>query len=176
MPNILSWGALALSVTADQISTFTDLTRKASYKTETKESGTNKPKTVNKGPELQTASVKAELLAQLGVDVNKAIEDWMGASESGDANEIYIGGMKFGGNRWQIKDVSVSNATFAKDVKTLSGATLAINFVEWVQTNVKKAVKKTTTAAKKPSSTVVPSKTDTKITQQYKQNVMRDKG
>ena len=171
---VLTWGPLALVVTTDQIATFTDFTRKASYKTETKDNGTNKPRTVNKGPELQTASIKVELAAQLGVNVNAAVDGWIGASEAGSANELFIGGVKLGANKWQVRDVSVSNMEFAKDIRTLAGATLQISFVEYATANAKKpAPKKKTSTTKAPVTTVPPSKTETKITQWYKENVAK---
>lgn len=162
---VLKWGSLSLTVSPTQILTFTGYNRRTAYKTETQDNGTNKPKTVNKGPELDTLSINVEVMAMLGVDVAQVIKQWRDACQSGKENTLTIGGVKEGSNKWQVKDVTVTNTTYQKNVKDLASATLQINFVEWyAKPATKKKSKKK--KKKKSSSRTVQNSTTSNPTQQ----------
>jgi len=129
---IAVFGNKMFVVTSSKIITFNDFQYGSTLETEKQDAAGKKPSTYNKGPGLDTLSIKIRLSADLGVNPRNQLGEWLKVKDAGVAYPFILGGKPFRPNKWLLVDVQASEGVIDNDGNFLA-LTLSLSFDEYVR-------------------------------------------
>ncbi len=145
MANMAQWGPQKFSCSPSRLAPFRDFKATMAVKSDTQTDADGTNKTATKGLEPETVSLAVDYLLSAGVNPWKEVDGWR--NELGNSYALYIGGKKYGNERFTLKSVEVSNLLSNNSGRVL-GVTVTVALTEYSST-VTKA--KTKSKAKKSS-------------------------
>lgn len=154
------WGAKGFLTSTTKLVPLADFKATMAVKSETQTDSSGADKTVVKGKELEVVTFNTQYMTAAGVDPWEQVEEWR--SLLGKSNHLYIGGKRFGLNKFMLKSVEVSD-TFLTPTGVFIGLKVTITLQE--DSNAKSTPKTTTTTtpSTKPKTTTYTTSTGTTI-------------
>ena len=122
------WGPKGFIVSPSKVVPLEDLTTSFALKSDTNEDTSGTPPTNTTGMELQPLEVKTKYMRALGTDPLGQLAEWK--SLVGKAYPFYLKGKRFGPDKVQLKNVSVSETMFTPD-GTMIACTVSLSFEEY---------------------------------------------
>jgi len=132
MMPIAVFGSKVFQVTQDRIYTFDGIQYSSSLNTEKQDASGKKPSTYNKGPGLNSMSIRIYLDVSLGVDPRREIEEWEAIKDASIAYPFVLGTRPLGKNKWLLVSVQVAIQNIDSNGNVLS-AELTLQFDEYVR-------------------------------------------
>lgn len=126
------FGKKVFQITQSKIYTFDDLQYGSSLDTEKQDAVGKKSSTYNKGPGLNSLSIKVSLDASLGVNPRREIEEWETIKDAGIAYPFILGSRPLGRNKWLLVDIQATTQVI-DNAGNILAAELALKFDEYVR-------------------------------------------
>lgn len=145
--SIASFGTKVFEVSSDKMYTFQDFQYSSSMQTEKQDSVGNKPSTYDKGPDLDSMSLKIRLDFSYGINPRNEWEEWQEIMNSATAYPFILGGKPLGSNKFRLVGVKPSNFNI-DNVGNILSLDLDLSFDEYVREGAAKDKK----SSKKKSS------------------------
>lgn len=142
---IASYGPKTFTVSNKKIDTFQDFQSSSAFDTENQELLGKKPSTVGKGSGLDSMSFVIVLMATLGVNPRKELEQWQELLSAGVAYPFILGKKPFGKNKWLLKGADASDYMIDSEGLILS-LKLSLKFEEYVRAGKSESAKAQTNA------------------------------
>jgi len=140
MAVIAKWGGRVFEVSPKKKLTFSNYSRKASYKTSTKDRSGKKPYVKREGPDLGSVSFDVVIDAGLGLKPQANVDKWVALCESGKTDYLILGGKRHGKLKWTLTGVNISDAEYMNKGQLLH-AKVGLTFTEFTQKPPKKGKK-----------------------------------
>lgn len=147
--SIAVFGNKIFQVTQDRIYTFDGIQYGSSLNTEKQDASGKKPSTYNKGPGLNSLSIKISLDVSLGVNPRSEIEEWESIKDAGVAYPFILGSRPLGKNKWLLVDVQATMQVIDSNGNVLA-AELSLKFDEYVRAGSASASKSSQQASYSP--------------------------
>lgn len=142
---IAVFGNKVFQVTQDRTYTFDGIQYGSSLNTEKQEASGKKPSTYNKGPGLNSLSIKLFLDVSLGLNPRREIEEWEAIKDAVVAYPFILGSRPLGKNKWLLVDVQAT-AKVIDNIGNILSAELSLKFDEYVRPGSASASSKSTSS------------------------------
>jgi len=130
--SIAVFGSKVFEITENQIYTFSDFQYSSTLETEKQDAAGQKPSTYNKGPGLDSLSIKVRLSVDLGLNPRNELGDWLEIKDAGIAYPLILGNNPFRPNKWLLVDIQASEEVIDNQGNILA-LTLTLKFDEYVR-------------------------------------------
>lgn len=152
---IAVFGQKVFQITQNKIYTFDDLQYGSSLDTEKQDATGKKPSTYNKGPGLNSLSIKILLDASLGINPRKEIEEWEEIKDAGIAYPFILGSRPLGKYKWLLVDVQAT-IQIIDNAGNILKAEVSLKFDEYVRPDSASSSSKSSSSKKSSSKAYSP--------------------
>ena len=150
---IAVFGSKVFQVTDSKTLTFSDFQYGSTLETEKQDAAGKKPSTYNKGPGLDSLSIKIRLSVDLGLNPRKELGEWLAIKDAGIAYPFILGKTPFRPNKWLLVDIQASEEVIDGFGNVLA-LTLNLKFDEYVRPGSQQT-KSTAKTSKKATKVLV---------------------
>ncbi len=131
MADMAQWGTHIFGCSPSKLTPFRDFKATMAVKSDTQTDANGTDKTASKGKEPETVSFSVNYLLGAGVNPWKEVDGWR--NDLGNSNNLYIGGKRYGNERFTLQSVDVSNL-LANNTGRVLGVNVALSFKEYSTT------------------------------------------